>query len=89
MAAPNIFDQPMTEILRNRGTEGITATDLLLAVQGVGTRTGAQFAIKRMWDQGLIERRFEWTFWETGKPRARVYRYWLAEFAPREIETRG
>lgn len=78
MARPNVLDEPILSILRQAGAEGLAATDLIARVSGAGSARGVQFALTRLMEQGRVSRRFEWTFYENGKPRARVYRYFAA-----------
>lgn len=90
MGRPNILDEPITEAIRNVGTDGVLATDLISAVSGASAR-GVQFALERLTESGKLSRRFEWALWpegtpKAGLPRTRVYRYFLREFAPDDVE---
>lgn len=82
MARLNVLDEPVIAALRDSGADGALALDVSARVGGVGSARGVQFALKRLLDTGVIARKFEWTFHDNGKPRARVYRYYAKEFAP-------
>lgn len=91
MGRPNKLDAPVAEILRNAGTDGMLATEVSNALVGVGSVRGIQFSFDRLMQSGLLARRFEWYLWpegtpKAGLPKARVYRYFLREFAPEDAE---
>lgn len=86
MARMNVLDAPLIEALREVGEQGALAEELAARVAGTGTKWGVQFALKRMIDGGAIARKFEWTFHDNGKPRARVYRYFTKDSAPEGSE---
>jgi hypothetical protein len=82
MARPNVLDEPILAALRDAGTVGVLAPDLIARISGTGSARGVQFALARLLEKGQAARQFEWTFFDNGKPRARVYRYFIREFAP-------
>jgi len=83
MARPNVLDEPILASLRDAGIDGMLAPDLI-ARTSAGSARGVQFALARLMEKGQVVRRFEWTFFDNGKPRARVYRYFVADLAPAE-----
>lgn len=91
MGRPNILDAPIVEALRGSGDDGIISTDIPASIGVAASNRGMQFALERLLASGAIARRFEWAVWpegtpKAGLPRARVYRYWVREFAPEDVE---
>jgi hypothetical protein len=83
---PRIYETPVREILLGAGADGMTMTDLLERVRALNpsaTRIGLSYALRQLFDEGVVARIFEWTYTERGTPRARVYRYFLANLADR------
>lgn len=91
MGRPNVLDAPIVDALRNAGDAGLLATEIIAGTMGASAR-GVQFSLERLMASGAISRRFEWTSWPAGTPkeglpRTRVYRYWVREFAPDDVES--
>ena len=91
MGRPNVLDVPIVEALRASGTDGIVSTDISISIGVAASNRGLQFALERLLASGAVARRFEWSVWpegtpKAGLPRARVYRYWVREFAPEDVE---
>lgn len=91
MGRPNVLDGPITEALRTAGDDGVLSTDIPMLIGVAASNRGVQFSLERLLTSGAIARRFEWSVWpegtpKAGLPRARVYRYWVREFAPEDVE---
>lgn len=91
MGRPNVLDTPIIDALRNAGDEGLLSTDIPRLIGVPASNRGVQFALERLVASGVIARRFEWSVWpegtpKAGLPRTRVYRYFVREFAPSDVE---
>ena len=90
MGRPNVLDAPVLEAIRSAGDAGLLATEIIAGTVGASAR-GVQFSLERLLASGAIARRFEWSLWpegtpKAGLPRARVYRYFAVESAPDDVE---
>jgi hypothetical protein len=86
MARPNVFDDPVVAVVKQSGSEGITAdeiwTQLPSDVTGAYEFRGLANSLLRLVTQGKLARRFEYYTPPERDFPVRRYRYWFPNMLP-------